>query len=95
MRLLERADLARARAWPSSVPNSSSSTRSGAMAAALSTTNGPSVRVRLGVHHARHQLLAGARRRRVISTRLLVGATLSIGLAQLVDGRRAGRSSRS
>ena len=46
----------------SSVPNSSSSTRSGAMAAALSTTNGPSARCELSVHDARDQLLAGAGR---------------------------------
>ena len=43
VRLFERADLAR-RPERSSVPNSSSSTRSGAMAAALSTTKGPSAR---------------------------------------------------
>ena len=62
---------------PSSVPNNSSSTRSGTMAAALSTTKGPSARADF-MCMTRAASSLPQPDGPVISTRLLVGATFSI-----------------
>ncbi len=60
-RFFERARLARAaRRSICSMPNSSTSMRSGVIAAALMTTNGPSARLEGVMQRARRQFLAGA-----------------------------------
>ena len=78
MGLLERADLAAVRCRsPPSTPNSSTSMRSGVIAAALITTNGPSARAEwLWMVRAASSLPAPEGP--TIRMRLLVGATFSM-----------------
>ena len=78
MRLLERADLALAACRSTaSTPNSSTSMRSGVIAAALMTTNGPSARADSAwIVRAASSLPAPDGP--TIRMRLLVGATFSI-----------------
>ena len=72
-----------------STPNSSTSIRSGVIAAALMTTNGPLARAGQSVQRARGQFLAGARRPDDHDAAVGFGARFSIGLAKLVHARRA------
>ena len=85
----QRADLARLRAVRGcSTPNSSISMRSGVIAAALMTTNGPSARAEWPWMVRAVKLLAGAGR--ADDQDAAVGRRdLLDGLAQLVDRRRA------
>ena len=68
--------------------------RSGVMAAALMTTNGPS-RAADSAWMVRAASSLPAPEGPTIRMRLLVGATFSIGLAQLVDRRRMADQRRS
>ncbi len=67
------------------MPNSSSSTRSGAMAAALRTTNGPSLRCDFSCSTRAAQLLAGAGGAADQHAAVGGGDAVELG-AQLVDG---------
>ena len=94
MGLLERADLAASEPFDCSTPNNSTSIRSGVIAAALMTTNGPLGARRQRVDRARGQFLAGAGR--ADDQDAAVGRRhLLDGLAQLVDRRTTGRPARS
>ena len=77
MGLFERAGLARCSPLRCSMPNSSISMRSGVIAAALMTTNGPSARAD-GVVQVRAASSLPAPEGPTIRMRLLAGATFSM-----------------